>query len=344
MKKICICGSFGFGRESLNGQTIKTEIITDYYRSVYGDEEVSMIDTQGVKNILLLPLRLFFAFLNSKNVIILPAYNALRVVAPLCGFFQLFFGKKTHYFVIGGWLANYLKRHRIVASSIKRFAGIYAETSTLKNALTKMGYDNIIVIPNFKHLTINEDVFKQDSIPPLKLCTFSRICEMKGIGDAVDAVNSINNERGADDVSLDIYGRVDEDPGVQEWFDDLKKSFGSSIHFRGAIRYDKSVETLKDYHILLFPTRYYTEGIPGTIIDAYATGLPVIASCWESGKDIIVQGETGVLYTFDDNDALKKSIVELLDNPDRILSMRKECINAARNYLPDKALEGIVLK
>lgn len=344
MKKICICGSFGFGKESLNGQTIKTEIITDYYKSLYGNGEVSVIDTQGVKNILLLPIRLFFAFILCKNIIVLPAYNALRVVAPLCGFFQLFFGKKTHYFVIGGWLANYLTRHRIIAFTIKKFAGIYAETTTLKNSLVKMGYDNIVVIPNFKNLTINEDVLKQSPIPPLRLCTFSRICEMKGIGDAVAMVNSINSERGSNVVTLDIYGRVDEDPGVQEWFESLKKTFSSSIHFKGAIRYDKSVEILKNYHALLFPTRYYTEGIPGTIIDAYAAGLPVIASCWESGNDIVEQGKTGILYKFGDNEALKQSIVDLLDYPASILVMKKECIFAAQNYLPGNALKGVVLK
>ena len=43
-----------------------------------------------------------------------------------------------------------------------------------------------------------------------------------------------------------------------------------------------SVKTLKNYFALVFPTRFYTEGIPGTIIDAYYAGVPVIASKWES--------------------------------------------------------------
>jgi hypothetical protein len=53
---------------------------------------------------------------------------------------------------------------------------------------------------------------------------------------------------------------------------------------------------LKDYFALLFPTHFYTEGIPGTVIDAYAAGIPVISAKWESYSDVIDEGVTGIGY------------------------------------------------
>ena len=44
----------------------------------------------------------------------------------------------------------------------------------------------------------------------------------------------------------------------------------------------------------IFPTRFTTEGIPGSIIDSYYAGVPVLASKWNSFDDVIEDGKTGV--------------------------------------------------
>lgn len=341
MKKICICGSFGFGKTSLNGQTIKTEIVTEYYQSVYGKGEVATIDTQGIKKIALVPFKLLWAFMSCNNVIILPAHNSLRLLAPLCRIYQWFTKKKTHYFVIGGWLAHYLEKHPLVMWGIKSFYGIYAETSTMKESLAKKGLENVSVVPNCKFLDIEKEERRDVAYPPIKLCTFSRINRLKGIGDAVAVVDEINRRYGEGSIVLDIYGRVDA--GEQEWFENLKKNLPSGVQIKGAIPYDQSVNTLKNYHALLFPTRYFTEGIPGTIIDAYAAGIPVIASEWESCKDVVQDKRTGFVYAFEDNGALKKILIDLINEPAILMKMKPDCLMAARDYLPENVLSKIKL-
>ena len=57
--------------------------------------------------------------------------------------------------------------------------------------------------------------------------------------------------------------------------------------------------TLVNYDLMLFPTRYYTEGLPGTIIDAYIANLPVIATEWKHAREFIKDGETGFIVRFD---------------------------------------------
>lgn len=342
MKKICVCGSFGFGKTNLNGQTIKTKIVTEYYREVYGEGEVLAIDTQGLRNFILVPLKLFFMFLKCKNIIILPAHNSLRLLSPLCRLFQGFSGKKTHYFVIGGWLPHYLPKHHIVFWGIKAFLGIYVETNTMKDSLEQLGLKNVMVLPNCKKLDIETNAENTVSYPPLKLCTFSRINRMKGIGDAVTVVDEINKELGDVKVTLDIYGRVDD--GEHEWFEGLQDHLPQGISYKGTIEYDKSVSTLRNYHALLFPTKYFTEGIPGTIIDAYAAGLPVIASKWESCGDVVENQITGFVYEFENNQALKNTIIDILENPNKLFAMKNECLKTAIEYLPENVMNRIRLR
>ncbi len=89
-----------------------------------------------------------------------------------------------------------------------------------------------------------------------------------------------------------------------------KRHFPEYIKYKGSVNYDESVETLKNYFALVFPTLFYTEEYLGTIIDAYAAGLPVISSKWESYDDVIEDNITGIGYKFGSDDAL----VEVLEN------------------------------
>ena len=92
MKRVCIIGHFGFGEELLNGQTIKTKIITNELEKQIGKNNIKKIDTcGGIKILLKAPFQIFYALKNNKNIIILPAHNGLRVYAPILAIGQYFF-------------------------------------------------------------------------------------------------------------------------------------------------------------------------------------------------------------------------------------------------------------
>ncbi len=136
------------------------------------------------------------------------------------------------------------------------------------------------VMPNFKDLNIlKESELVYHHTEPYRLCTFSRVMKEKGIEDAVNAVKTVNEQAGRKVYTLDIYGQIDD--AQTEWFEELKLNFPEYVNYRGVVSFDQSVDVLKEYFALLFPTGFFTEGIPGTIIDAYAAGIPVISAEWE---------------------------------------------------------------
>ena len=344
LNRVCVCGHFAFGKDYLNGQTIKTKIVTAALEHEFGKNEILKTDTHGGKGKLLsLPLVLFDKLKKCKNIIILPAQNGLRIIAPLLAFENTFFHRKLHYVVIGGWLSEFLENKPILTKTLKRFDYIYVETQTMKSNLNLKGFDNVKVMPNCKELKIlDESELVYSEKEPYKLCTFSRVMKEKGIEDAVKAVKAVNNKYGKIVFSLDIYGQVDKNQ--TEWFETLKATFPPYINYGGVIPFDKSADLLKDYYALLFPTYYNGEGFAGTLIDAMAAGVPVIASDWKYNSELVDDGETGVLYSVNDKEELIEKIVYCYEERKAWNNMKRNCLCKAGEFTPEKVISILINK
>lgn len=162
----------------------------------------------------------------------------------------------------------------------------------------------------------------------------------KGIEDAINAVENINRKQGRTAFTLDIYGQIDED--YKEKFAELQKDFPSYIHYGGLIPYDKSVETLRNYFALLFPTYYHGEGFAGTLIDAMAAATPVIASDWKCNGEVVVPGKTGVLIKNCNAQKIEEELDQIAENPDRWNTMKVSTLEEAHRYEPEVAIKPLM--
>lgn len=340
--RIAVVGHFGFGKQLVNGQTIKTKILAEALQARFGADAVSLIDSSaGLKAVPKLALDIFRAFCRCDNIIMLPAHNGVKFFAPLFAIYNFFFRRGTHYVVIGGWLPEYLDKYKWLRVFLRAFSAIYVETNTACQALTDRGLSNAIVMPNFKRLAIlREDELCHNSQFPLRLCTFSTVMREKGIEDAIDAVTAVNERSGFAAYSLDIYGPIYEDYRAD--FNARMRGAPSYIEYKGVVAASESVDVLKNYYALVFPTRFFTEGVPGTIIDAYASGLPVICSRWASYADIVDEGVTGAAYDFEDIDALIALLEHFKASPHVLDLMKVNCLDRARAYMPEQAIDCLI--
>ena len=321
-----------------DGQSIKTRIVTKELEKTLGAEQIRRIDTYGwKKNPLKLFVRSFLAVRKSANVVFMTDAGGIKIFPWLLLGSNILGKCALHYVVVGAWLVNYLEKHNLIAACLKRFKGIFVETRVLKNGLEAMGFRNVHLMPNFKDLVVLSEKELVFDTEPYKFCTFSRVMEEKGIADAAEAIQSVNKYYGRTVCTLDIYGQVDSEQ--TEWFEKLCNSFPDEIQYCGLVPYEKSVGVIKEYFALLFPTKFYTEGIPGTIIDAYAAGVPVIASRWESFEDSVDHEKTGIGYPFGKADEMKNVLIKLVETPNVIYEMKKNCLEKATQYLPRNGME-----
>ena len=110
------------------------------------------------------------------------------------------------------------------------------------------------------------------------------------------------------------------------------------------IPYDKSVEAIKGYYALLFPTYWKGEGFPGTIVDAFSAGLPVIATDWNCNSEIVTHKVNGILYPNKYVKNLKDAIEYLMKDTDNIETMKLNCISSAKKYQPDEYIDRIIYR
>ena len=339
---IGICGHFSESAVALNGQTVKTKILTEALTEVYGKENIAKCDTHNWKK------RIFsFGFsclrllTRCKNIVMLPAQSAVLSLFPLFVVLNKIFRRKIHYYVVGGWLLESIEQHPKLLKRLRAIDGIYVELHTMEKQLKDLGLTNVYYVNKFRKLNIiSEEEIPEATKLPLRFCIFSRIMKEKGVEEAIASVSEINDRHGEKVCELDIYGQID--PGYKERFEEICKNLPDGVRYNGFVDFSSSGNVLKQYDALLFPTYYEGEGYANTVVDAYASALPVIATDWKYNAEVISDGSDGRIYSYKAPEQLTEIIDEYVKAPDTLLKMRKPARLRAFEYEPKTAITSLL--
>jgi glycosyltransferase involved in cell wall biosynthesis len=166
----------------------------------------------------------------------------------------------------------------------------------------------------------------------------------EGSGGYVLFVGRLSQEKGVDTllaawtrlrqkVPLKIVGDGPLAPKVAEAAKRLSK-----VEWLGRQPKDRVIALMKDAVALVFPSVWY-EGFPMVIAEAYAVGLPVIASDLGSMSSLIDHGRTGLCFHPGDPDDLASQVECISMRPEELKRMRNEArvefeneYTAERNY------------
>ena len=168
---------------------------------------------------------------------------------------------------------------------------------------------------------------RTNDIGVLKLVFVGRINESKGLHLLLQAINETPDEK----IMLDIFGPINDEKYAEEWksFTNTKKN----IKWRGVIEPAYMVNTLTNYHLLCLPS-LICEMSPLVIQEAFAAGLPVLASNVYGNAEQIKDGENGWLFKFNDVYDLKNKLQLLINDP---LLIEK----ASEHITPVKSFETV---
>ena len=93
----------------------------------------------------------------------------------------------------------------------------------------------------------------------------------------------------------------------------LRRSAPSGVEFRGAVPAEQVPSLIRGARSVLLPSRWY-EAAPRTITEAYAAGVPVIASRIGALTEAVQDGTTGKLVPLGDAAAWRGAAASLLDD------------------------------
>lgn len=346
MPKIIVVGTYGEGNTVSDGQINK---VRDYYKYItahFGNESVRQVDIGKYKRKPCCTLIRFLKdFLWCDKIVLLFTGdgNGIKTIFPFICKISRILHKELLFSVVGGGLLNNLDSKPNLIRRLKSVDALYVETKMMKMALDKRGFSNVYYAPVFsKRNGIELCDIAGDFLEPLRMCTYARVIKEKGISDAIDAVIDVNKRLGRLACVLDVYGNP-----VGDYADEFNKKLeiaGESVKCNSLLDDTNAISELSKHYLLLFPTYYEGEGFPIALVESMKAGLPVIATDWHFNSEIIDNGRTGIVYNRDGAISLSDIILDLINDRERVLSMRIECVKESKKYDPDTILKDLYIR
>ena len=212
-------------------------------------------------------------------------------------------------------LAGMTTAHRLLGTWQNKVTRFIALNDFCRNKFIEGGLpaDKILVKPNFVDWTegVKSTNHKTSGCPFLFV---GRLSEEKGISVLMRATKVMEG-----DIALRVAG-----DGA-----DLNLLAGvGGVTSLGAVSGDAVRGEMNQALALVMPSIWY-ENFPRTLVEAFACGLPVIASRLGALAELVVDGETGLLFEPGNADDLANKLRWAKANPSKMAEMGK---NARRKY------------
>ena len=142
-----------------------------------------------------------------------------------------------------------------------------------------------------------------------------RIVRDKGIDELVEAFTSLHTRH--PEARLILVGRFEDN------LDPVSESTRAAIHSHPAIEAVGNQSDVRPWlaasDALVFPS--YREGFPNVVIEAGAMGLPSIVTDINGSREIIHDGENGVIVPSHSSQALLQAMTQFIENPQTTSAM-----------------------
>lgn len=339
MKRVLIVGAYGYFGNHLDGQTVKTRNVHKLVEERFNGK-VRGFDTLDVRRNPLLLFVLLWRLVRCNTLIILPCLNNLTYVFPFTYYLSKIFRYDIIEICIGGWQVEYFKGndrfkpHKLQMELSKKIKMFFPEMQDVNRQLkSELGFKNSEYFPNFRFFDADMPLDRNNS-NEFRLVFMARVNKKKGYDTIFEFANRVRGKY--DDIKIDFFGPIED--GDKAEFLSLVGSSRDIVSYKGVLQPEDIHKTLCMYDLMLFPTTYYTEGFPGSILDAYIAGIPVIATEWMHSHEFIDDGQTGYIVPFGDCiEAFEERILELYKDRVKLDYMKHAAHEKCRAYSADAA-------
>lgn len=262
---------------------------------------------------------------------------------------NIFLRKKLVTKVVGDNVWEYVRRNRLTDDGINEFQGKFYGLKIgffnfLRNKSTRISdlvitpshylarmvegwgirRENISVIHNavevdLDNLEVPETLKRFDGVRKV-ITTAARLVPWKGIDGIIRVTAELD-----EGVHLLVIGDGPELSNLK----DLAESLGieGRVHFTGRVTQMEVFSLLSNSDVFILNTEY--EGLPHIILEAFAVGVPVVATDICGNPEVIENEKNGLLVPAKDDKALKEAVIRLIEDE----GFSRKLVSASREKL-----------
>jgi glycosyltransferase involved in cell wall biosynthesis len=196
---------------------------------------------------------------------------------------------------------------------------VLVRSESLRRALVDLGCDPKKIEIQRTGIPLEEFPFRERAIPKNGEWQFvqaGRLIEKKGLPVTLRAFSTFLKQH--PNATLKIAGEGPLLPELQNFARELGVT--NRVSFTGFVSQEQLREIYYGSHIFLHPSQTgldgNQEGIPNSMLEAMATGLPVFATKHGGIPEAIENGVSGVLVPERDDEALAQALLNAAQDPD----------------------------
>lgn len=228
---------------------------------------------------------------------------------------------------VSGFPKRYLGWGRHYLQPVWRCASlILAMSNDMREDLLRLGCPDEKIRVHYHGINLAQFKYVERDVTatPVRILFVGSLVDRKGVEDVLRAFAQIAKQR--PQLGLRFVGSGP----LRSKLEQLVRTWGldNRISFAGFVRHEKLQDELSCAHVFCHPSRTLKngdkEGIPNTIVEAMATGLPVVTTRHAGIPEMVRDGEDGFVVAERDVTAITQALLTLADQPDlRALMGRK---------------------
>lgn len=212
-------------------------------------------------------------------------------------------GEKEYFHFLERMTSFMVDRYVTVSESMKRYIINKSKIpvgkiSVIYNGVNTKSHDSL----QMQDVKLPFDIEAKDKI----LMTVGRLHRQKGHRYLFQAISKVQKK--IPEVKLLVIGEGEEENNLKNLAESLDLT--DQIIFAG-LRFDVE-KILSIAELFILPSLW--EGMPNALLEAMAAGKPVVATDVGGIPELVVHGETGLLVSPEDSDALADAIIDLLQD------------------------------